>query len=280
MKPIVEYQDYRRYMLDFYEERKRKSAFSWREFSKLAGFASSGYLKLVCDGKTRLSRVGAKRVACAMDLAGFHVDYFLLMVEFTDAIDDAKRKMAFEQMESLAKENRIRVLGADMFQYYGSWVNPVLRELAPILPGAKPLEMAKMFCSVVSAAEVRNSLDFMVRLGLLERVGENTYTQTGKGLSVGPETSEIASVAMRSMQKQMAKLAVDVVEEVPATERHVSGITFGLDRKTYEHLAEELDAFRRKVVSIISGVEDYDRVYRLNLQLFPLSRKKEENEEV
>ena len=51
MNPIAEYNDYRRYMRDYYQERKRTSYFSWREFAKLAGFSSSGYLKLVCDGK-------------------------------------------------------------------------------------------------------------------------------------------------------------------------------------------------------------------------------------
>ena len=62
MKPITEYQDYRRYMQDFYEE-KKKSGFTWREFSKGAGFASPSYLKLVCEGKSSLSRVGLPREA-------------------------------------------------------------------------------------------------------------------------------------------------------------------------------------------------------------------------
>ena len=58
MKPIVEYSDFRQYMLDYYEERKRRSVFSWREFSKIAGFTSSSYMKVVCDGKSKLSRIG------------------------------------------------------------------------------------------------------------------------------------------------------------------------------------------------------------------------------
>ena len=56
MKPIVEYDDFRKYMRDFYEDRKRCSAFSWREFSKKAGFSSPSYMKVVCDGKSKLSR--------------------------------------------------------------------------------------------------------------------------------------------------------------------------------------------------------------------------------
>ena len=55
MKLITEYQNYREFMLDYYEERKRTSVFSWREFSRLAGLTSSYYIQLVCNGKSRLS---------------------------------------------------------------------------------------------------------------------------------------------------------------------------------------------------------------------------------
>ena len=68
MKSIVEYKDYRQYIQDYYDERKRSSAFTWREFAKLAGFASGSYLKLVCDGKTRLTEEGAKQTALAMGM--------------------------------------------------------------------------------------------------------------------------------------------------------------------------------------------------------------------
>ena len=74
MKPITEYKDYREYLLDYYHERKRCSAFTWREFAKLAGFASGSHLKLVCDGKTGLREDGAKRTAQAMNLSGFERD--------------------------------------------------------------------------------------------------------------------------------------------------------------------------------------------------------------
>ena len=51
MKPIFEYYDYREYMRAFYEERKRISAFSWREFSKIAGFTSSSYIVAITIGE-------------------------------------------------------------------------------------------------------------------------------------------------------------------------------------------------------------------------------------
>ena len=80
VKSVIEYKDYREYVLEYYRERKRTSAFTWREFAKIAGFASGSYLKLVCDGKTRLVEEGAKKTAVAMGLSGFEYDYWLSLM--------------------------------------------------------------------------------------------------------------------------------------------------------------------------------------------------------
>ncbi len=268
MKPITEYVDYREYMRDYYGERKRVSYFSWREFAKLAGFTSSGYLKLVCDGKTRLSRVGAVKVAGAMGLAGFSSQYFCLLVEYCDESDEKVRLEIYSRMRALVEENGVRILGAEAFDYFKSWVNSVVRELAPIMPGAKPSEIAKMCVPEVTAGEVRNALTLMVQAGLLQLKPDGSYVQINKGLSGNPQ---LISSAILALQKQLAMLAADAIDYTSREDRNISGLTFGVDEKTLWHLSEEVDRFREKVKGILSKVESYDRVYRLNLQLFPLS---------
>ena len=276
MKRITEYNDYRCYMRDYYEERKRTSYFSWREFAKLAGFSSSGYLKLVCDGKTRLRQDGALKVARAMELSGYRREYFCLLVEFCDAPDERSRVQVFSRMRTLMEENGVRVLGAEAFDYYRSWVNSVVRELAPMMPGAKPSDIAKMCIPEVTAGEVRNSLELMVRANLLERKPDGAYVQMNKGLTGDPA---LVSASMKAMQKQVAQLAADALDNVPAEERDISGFTLGISENTYRRLVEEIGAFRKRIKEIVSDDEGCNRVYRLNLQLFPLSEKlKDEND--
>ena len=273
MKPINEYQDYREFMRDYYEERKRTSVFSWREFSRLAGFTSSNYVQLVCNGKSRLSQNGIERVADAMELEGVDRDYFRAMVRFGDAKNDEKKMLAFNEMQKIAKENRLRVVDAEAFKYFESWVNPVLRELAPIMPGAKPLELARNCYPVVSAAEVRHSLDFMCRAEFLNKVGEDTYVQTEK---VVTGSSEAIPLALRSMNRQMSKFATEAIDEVPSEKRHITGVTLGMSEATYQWLVQKLETLRLQVVAMAAKEKEYDKVYRLNLQLFPLTKGKEE----
>lgn len=276
MKRITEYNDYRCYMRDYYEERKRTSFFSWREFAKRAGFSSSGYLKLVCDGKTRLRQDGALKVARAMELSGYRLEYFCMLVEFCDASDERSRVQVFSRMRTLMEENGVRVLGAEAFDYYRSWVNPVVRELAPMMPGAKPSDIAKMCIPEVTAGEVRNSLELMVRANLLERRPDGTYVQMNKGLTGDPA---LLSASMKVMQKQVAQLAADAVDNVPAEERNISGFTLGISESAYRRLVEEIAAFRKRIKEIVSEDEGCNRVYRLNLQLFPLSEKLKDKDE-
>ena len=275
MKSIFEYRNYREFIRDFYESRKRCSAFTWREFAKLAGFSSSGYLKLVCDGKTRLSKVAVEKVLPAMNLSGAQADFFRQMVEYCDSASAEKRQAAFEQMMSIARENRVEFLEAKSFEYFSSWANPALRELAPIMPGATPLEMGHTLVPAISAAEARESLELQESLGLLQKDECGNYHQTSEGIS---SSHVVASATVVNMQKQYAHLAADALERYSRDYRHISGMTMGVDRRAYERIAAALDEFRKKVAEILSDVDEYDRVYRLNLQLFPLSKKVEKNE--
>ena len=141
MNPITEYQDYRRYMREFYEERKRNSYFTWREFASLSGFVSPTYLKLVCDGKTRLSKPGVAKVARAMGLEGFDYTFFALLVKFGNAKTDGEKESALQELEREARMNRIRLVDADevfiVEQQFGHELGAGVAEVA--VPGVAVL---------------------------------------------------------------------------------------------------------------------------------------------
>ena len=273
MKPIIEYTDFRKFMRDFYEERKRCSAFSWREFSKIAGFSSPSYMKVVCDGNSKLSRIGVERTGAAMGLAGFEMDYFRAMVKFGQAEVESKKVAAYEEMLSIAKVYKVRVLEGDLFEFYDTWRNPVLRELAPLMPGATPGELAKMCYPEVSAQEVQESLAFLTKAGLLKKTeGKLVQSETSvKG------SNDATRLAMSGMHRMMSQLATPALE-LPVEERNFSGVTMGLSRESYSKIENLLDEFRRKIIAVAAEEKNVEQVYRLNLQLFPLTKNVKERE--
>lgn len=272
MKDVFEYTGYRQYIADFYAERKVKSAFTWREFARMAGFSSSVHLKYVSEGRFNLGEEAVERVAKAMGLGGNRLEYFRAMVEFDHAVTDNIKKEIFDRMLSIAKQSNAKVIEGDAFRYFDSWKNPVLRELAPAMPGAKPLALAKACRPKVTAAEVSESLNFLVKANLLLKDANGNYVQTDKFVTTGP--MEAAPVAIRGLHRQMGEIALDTIEGVPQNERHFSGVTLGITRNAYDKIVAELDACRRKIIEIATAEDETDEVYRLNLQFFPMTNKK------
>ena len=268
MKAIIEYTDYRKFIQDYYDEHKRISAFTWREFAQNAGFASAIFLKYVCEGKKNLSVSATGAVANAMGLAGFERTYFILMVTYAHAKGDEAKMAAFEKRCALARAHKIRVLGSEEFDYYKSWKNPLLRELAPHMPGAKPLEMARACNPKISAAEVSETLDFLEDANLLKKDRDGNYVQTDKSISMG--SVDAVPLAAKDLQRQMGELAVKALD-LPLAERSMSGVVLGLTQDSYERIKQELLECRRRIIAIATESDKTQRVYRLNFQLFPIS---------
>lgn len=271
MKDILEYTDYRQYIADYYADRKAKSVFTWQEFAKMAGFTSPVYLKYVSEGKFNLSGEAAPRVAQAMHFTGYEQEYFCEMVKFDHAKKDAEKKAAFNRMLAIADAHKVKILEGDSFRFFSDWKNPVVRELAPAMPGAKPLALAHACRPKVSAAEVSETLKFLVSAELLKKDEAGNYKQTEKSVTTGP--MGVTPVAVRGLHRQMGEIALEAIENVPQDERNFSGLTLGITRNAYEEIVKEIAEFRKRVVAIATREDETDEVYRMNIQFFPMTNK-------
>lgn len=270
LKSVIEYQDYHQYILDYYTERKRCSAFTWREFAKIAGFASGSYLKLVSDHKTRLVQEGARKTAIAMGLLGYEYDYFMLLVQYENAKNDQQKKKCFEAIQEITSAHKIKLLGSESYAYYESWLHSVVRELAPNMPGAKPLEIAKAIRIPVTAAEINDSLNFLLKNKFLTVDENGNYHQSDKLISTG--RLDFVSIPVHSLIKQMGEFALQAFDDLPISERFFSGLTMGVTEKSYKQVIEELKECRRKIFTAVSAEDETEKVCRLNIQLFPLTK--------
>jgi uncharacterized protein (TIGR02147 family) len=271
MRDILEYTDYRLYIADYYADRKAKTAFSWQEFAKTAGFSSPVYLKYVSEGRFNLSEEAATRTALAMHLTDYEREFFVEMVKFDHAKNDDEKRAAFSKMVSIAESRKAKIVDGESFRFFEDWKNPVLRELAPAMPGAKPLAMAHACRPEISAAEVSESLNFLIKANLLQKDKDGNYSQTDKVVTTGP--MEFTPLAVRGLHRQMGEFALDAIEKVPQDERHFSGLTLGITREAYEKIVHKIAEFRKEIIEIATSDSATDEVYRLNVQFFPMTKK-------
>lgn len=270
MKSIFEYHDYHLYLQDYYDERKRLGAFSWREFCRKAGFSSPNFLKLVSMGQSKLSKIKASQVAKSMGLVDYEEEYFYQLVAYCNAENNEAQRAAYLEMQRIALEHQVRVVEKDAFQYYESWKYPVIRELAPMMPGATPRDLAEECKEYVSAEEIRDVLEFLVKAGFLKKEGEKNYVQTEQTV-IG--SKEALPIAIRAMHKEMAIMAARAVDRYSTSERFFNGATLSVNQDAYNKIVEEIKACCKKVVAIANESCNFDQVCRINFQFFPLTNK-------
>jgi uncharacterized protein (TIGR02147 family) len=119
-------------------------------------------------------------------------------------------------------------------------------------------------------AKVKKSLALLQKTGLLEKDAKGAFKQNSKAISTG--NLDVASLSVREMHRQMGELAVRALDEIPVKERDISGLTLGLSEEAFQRVSMEIEAFRRRIAAIALEDSHTDKVYRLNMQLFPLTK--------
>ena len=104
-------------------------------------------------------------------------------------------------------------------------------------------------------------------MGFIKKLKNCHYEQVNRAVST---RSEVRSLVVRNFNRKMIQLAERSLDAFPISERYATGITVGLTREAYDILVAEIEAFRDRVVNIVDALETSDRVYQVNIQLYPL----------
>ena len=83
---LFTYLDYRKFLKDWYTQaKKERSSFSFRVFSKRAGFESPNFFKLVMDGKRNLTAKSLPKFIVGLKLNKQEQEFFQSLVAYTQA---------------------------------------------------------------------------------------------------------------------------------------------------------------------------------------------------
>lgn len=111
------------------------------------------------------------------------------------------------------------------------------------------------------------ALNRMARLGLVVQQGD-VWLDTGKNLTT---PTNAPNPVLRGALRQCMVKAIDSLEKDPIDTRDMSGITMAISAKKMPEARKLIQDFRRRLCAFLED-GNKDAVYRLNVQLFPLSQ--------
>ncbi len=268
---IFQYLDFRHFLKDYYREKKARkgSAFSYRSFSRDAGFNSPNFLQLVMEGKRNLSTDGIARFAKALQLNKEETRFFTHLVKFNQAKTDAERNRWYKQLAQSRKYREIKEIERAQFEYYSRWYYAALRELV-LLPDftEDPEWIGDNLNPKITPKEAIEAINLLLRLGFLTRNEQGDLIQTERNLTTA---REVASLAVANYHRQMLQRAADSIERTHYAHRDVSSLTVAISEEKFTEAKRRIQEFRRELNVLLSDDKQTDAVYQINFQMFNLT---------
>ena len=273
MPDIYTYNDFRKFIRDYYEETKKHSpSFSFQNFAQKAGISSSGFLLHVMKGERNLTRTVILKVAKAMRLSPDQTDYFENLVLFGQAKTQQEKDRYYAKILASRQALNIKTIDDSRYRFYSDWYHAVVREIAGMIDtGISPSELANSLVPPISTKEAKRSLQLLQELGILRKTASGTYEQTEQFFSGG--SSEIRNMAIVNFQKAMIHAAANAWEHFKEKEIDMNTVTFSVSENGAAKIREEIASFKTRLFNILEmDYEPASRAYNMNLHLFPVSK--------
>ncbi len=271
MLNIYLYNDYRTFLKDYFEnEKKRSRAFSLRYFARKAGFSSHSFCGFLIRGERNLSSESAERVAKAMSLKGKSADFFKLLVTFNQAKTTDEKERLFREINYLRRNSSFYKLNQNQFAYFQEWFYPVIRELAVYVDWKEDFGLLGKMCEPqISASDAKKAVTALLEMNLIVKHEDGSYSQTSRAVT----GENLPLHLVKAARKQYIQMAIDASERMGPGERNISAAIVGLSEEKFKEASEMIDAVRERIVAMAAEDQSVDKVFQLNFQLFPLSRK-------
>lgn len=273
-RPIPEaFDDHRAYLRAMIRFLKAtKPAFSYRQFSRRAGFSSPNFLKLVAEGQRNLSESSISKFAKGLDLSDREQSVFEVLVRLGQSQTDAERNRWYGELRESRERLPVGRIEADQYELYSNWVNVVLREMVG-LPGFQEDQkwLARTLRPAVRLPAVKRGMALLERLRLVTR-GANGLEQSQSALSTG---GQVRSLAVRNFHRAMLDLATRALDRIPREQRNVTGLTVPLSPATYAEICHRIGAFRREIIEIVERDQTAGpkAVHQIQFILFPVTKE-------
>lgn len=277
---ISDYTDFRRFLASYFEYRQKLSAndlrpYNYAAFSAAANIKSPNYLKMIIEGRRNLSEEMAAKFAKALGLNKEQSEDFQLLVAYGQATDPADRNMFLKKLSehrvaAKLKSGEIDRKTWEKIPGWAAWVIYAMVDQEGVSYDIKTLR--DLLRGKASENEIEDALQSLFASG--ELVQDPTTGAVSKARTLIESAEDVPVALVRKLQAQLMYLGLESLYQDSATEREFGTLTMSLTKQEFDEIKFKLRQMRKQINkdnSIARMNSKGERVYQLNIQLFPVS---------
>lgn len=271
-----DYRAYLRAMIKFLKS--TQPHFSYRYFSRMAGFSSPNFLKLVAEGQRNLSERSISKFARGLGLDPKEQDLFADLVRLDQARSDRERNQAYQRLRRRSREKHPRARLEEMyFRVQSMWYSQPIRELTHSADFKEdPSWIARRLTPTIRPAEAQRAVEMMLEVGLLGRNGDGRLVVTESPFAAGVR---VRALANRNCQRAMLDRAREAVDQ--PGDALIRSHVVALDGDAWNEVRERIQRFEAELLEFARTRSEnplpdaHLDAYHIGVDAFPLSRVKD-----
>ncbi|MFP4164739.1 MAG: TIGR02147 family protein [Chitinispirillaceae bacterium] len=271
MPSVYDYIDYRKFLRDAYEFRKKKNrGFSQRYIVMKVGASSSGWFSDLVNSRINLTRTHLVNLCRVFGLSQNESEYFEELVNYCQAVSFEDKNRTFQKMLGMKDVNK-SLVSREQFEYFSSWYFTAIRELLLTYDFKDDYRLlARMLDPPITPSDAKNAIEVLRSLGLVRKNCEGYFKPVERTII---KDSAFKSVHWGNFISSMIRLAMESINRHEASQRDLSAVTMGFSAEKFENAKSEIAKLRKKLLALSEQDKNHEMVYQCNIQLFPLTRK-------
>jgi len=239
---------FRLFLLERYEEIKEKNPrTSKRSFATRIG-VSPGTLTELLNGKRSVTDKLVQKVSKKLDLSPMDLEN---IYQPENESEHNYRNLSMDHFSLISDGIHFAILSLmdiEDFRYDYEWISKKLKK---------------------SKREIKSVIDRLILLEIVQKSGNQLIKKEDSFHS----PDEISSAAIRKSHRQTLSEAEQSLDEIEVLLRDFTSITFSMNTDSLPELKKAIRSFRKKVLKITDSSHKKNDVYKMAIQLFPLTEK-------
>jgi uncharacterized protein (TIGR02147 family) len=272
MPNLFEYQNYRAYLHDYYNEQKaQKRNFSYKSFSQKADISAPSFLFYVIEGKRNLTKPTVVKVSNAIGLNREEAEYFECLVFFNQSQTITEKTYYYSKLVEIRKPIDIGNVQKDRWEYYSSWYHSVIREVVTFFDFQDDFNRLGAFLiPPISALDAKKSIRLLERLGFIEKDNQGLYHQTENLIQV--KTGTVDAFVIERFQMEMLQVVLKAFDLTPVKSRMSMSTTFSISRESFDLFKLRLREIHNQLMEIARVDNKPSVTYQLTMNFIPVSQ--------
>ena len=268
---IFQYSDYQAFLRDWFAQQKSTNRLTLPQLAETLALRSKGYLHRVFNAPDRpISPDLVSRLALYLKLGRSETAYFEALVSFCRAKNAEDKAMYYARMHAVLGPRVGQSIEPDHYEYFRNWYMPVVREVVCFRNWKNDFaKIAQAIEPPITTEQAKSAVELMLKVGLLQRHRNGTFSQVDTILSTGHDMNSPALLEFHTSSLELAQRSLRTHN---AQNREIAAVTLGIPHAAlteYKALMRRFLVEAANLSTIVPGKPD--SVYQINIQCIPLT---------